>query len=84
MAQLVETPVIGTMDWTACPDVEIDPEKLGGTPILRHSRMSAEGIVANFADGMSAAEIAAVFELPVQGVRNLLGYAALRHPMLKS
>ena len=72
-----------TMDWSGCPDVEIDPEKLSGTPILRHSRMPAEGIVENYADGMTADEIADVFELPAQGVRDLLAYAAPRHPMLK-
>ena len=71
------------MDWTDCPDVEINPRKLSGTPILKHSRMPAEGIVGNHADGMSADEIAEVFELPAQGVRDLLAYAATRHPALK-
>lgn len=83
MTHLQETPVTKTMDWTGCPDVEIDPEKLGGTPILKHSRMPAEGIVENYTDGMSADEIAEVFELPVQGVRDLLAYATSRHPMLR-
>ncbi len=71
------------MDWTGCPDVESDREKLGGTPILEHSRMLAEGIVTNYAHGMSADEIAEVFELPATGVRNLLAYAASRHPLLR-
>ena len=83
MAHLHESSVTQAIDWTACPDVEIDPDKLGGTPILKHSRMPAEGIVANYADGMSAEEIAEVFELPTEGVRDLLSYAAARHPALK-
>ena len=74
---------MAAMDWTGCPDIEIDPDKLGGTPLLKHSRMPAEGIVANYAEGMSAAEIAEEFELPAQGVRDLLAYASARHPMLK-
>ncbi len=74
---------MATINWTACPDVEINPEKLGGTPILKHSRMPAEGIVANYADSMSAADIAEVFQLPAQGVRDLLNYAESRLPMLK-
>ena len=83
MAHLKESSATTTIDWTACPYVEINPEKLGGTPILKHSRMPAEGIVGNFADGMSAEEIAEIFELPTQGVRDLLTYAMPRHPLLK-
>ena len=71
------------MDWSDCPEVETVPGKVSGVPILKHSRMPAEGIVENYADGMSAEEIADDFELPVQGVRGLLAYAASRHPMLK-
>ena len=80
MAHPQESPV---MDWTDCPDVESDPDKLGGTPILKHSRMPADGIVENFADGMTPDEIAEIFELPTQGVRELLAYAVTHHPMLK-
>lgn len=84
MAHLQESPAVQTMDWSGCPDVEVDPEKLGGTPILKHSRMPAEGIVENYAEGMSAQEIAEVFQLPTNGVRDLLAYAKPRHPMLRS
>ncbi len=28
-----------TPDWASCPDVESDPEKLGGTWVLRNTRM---------------------------------------------
>ena len=57
------------MDWTHCPVVESDPEKLGGTPILKGSRMPADGI-------------AEVFELPAIGVRLLLNYAIKQDPPL--
>ena len=70
------------MDWTHCPVVESDPEKLGGTPILKGSRMPADGIVENFRDGMPADEIAEVFELPAIGVRLLLNYAIKQDPSL--
>jgi uncharacterized protein (DUF433 family) len=70
------------MDWTRCPVVESDPEKLGGTPILKGSRMPADGIVENFRDGMPADEIAEVFELPTIGVRLLLKYALKQDPSL--
>jgi len=70
------------MDWTHCPVVESDPEKLGGTPILKGSRMPADGIVENFRDGLPADEIAEVFELPAIGVRLLLNYAIKQDPSL--
>ena len=83
MAQPQESSSLQTVNWAECPDVEINPGKLGGTPILKHSRMPADGIVENHADGMTAEEIADVFDLPVQGVRDLLLWAKPRHPMLK-
>ncbi len=71
------------MDWTGCPVVEIDPEKLGGTPILKGSRMPADAIVENFQDGLPAEEIAEVFELPAAGVRELLKFAVRQDPSLR-
>lgn len=71
------------MDWTDCPLVEINPRKLSGTPILKGSRMPADAIVENYADGLGADEIAEVFELPADGVRDLLAYAVKQNPALK-
>lgn len=71
------------MDWTDCPLVEINPRKLSGTPILKGSRMPADAIVENHRSGLPAAEIAEVFELPAEGVRKLLAYAAKHNPALK-
>ena len=73
MAQLLETPVI---DWTDCPLVEINPRKVSGTPILKGTRVPADAIMENYADGLPAEEIAEVFELPVESVRALLAFAA--------
>ena len=71
------------MDWTHCPVVESDPEKLGGTPILKGSRMPADAIVENYESGLPAEEIADVFELPAAGVRELLKFAVKRDPSLR-
>ena len=71
------------MDWTNCPDVETVPGKVSGVPILKHSRMPANAIVENYADGLGADEIAEVFELPAEGVRRLLAYAVKQNPNLK-
>jgi uncharacterized protein (DUF433 family) len=75
MAELLEIPVI---NWTDCPLVEINPRKLSGTPVLKGSRMPADAILENHADGLSAEEVAEIFELPVDSVRALLAYAAQR------
>lgn len=80
MALLHESPVI---DWGDCPDVETVPGKVSGVPILKHSRMPADAIVENYADGLSANEIAEVFQLPVEGVRRLLAYAIEHNLALK-
>lgn len=73
MAQLLEIPV---MDWTDCPLVEINPRKVSGTPVLRGTRMPADAILENYADGLGVEEIAEVFEVPADSVQALLAYAA--------
>jgi uncharacterized protein (DUF433 family) len=80
MAQLQESPV---MDWTDCPDVETIPGKVSGVPILKHSRMPADAILENHRGGLPAEEIAEVFQLPAEGVRRLLAYAAQQDSALK-
>lgn len=80
MALIQESSVI---NWTHCPDVETVLGKVSGVPILKHSRMPADAIVENYADGLGADEIAEVFELPAEGVRRLLAYAVKQNPDLK-
>jgi uncharacterized protein (DUF433 family) len=71
------------MDWTGCPDVETVPGKVSGVPILKHSRMPADAILENHLGGLPANEIAEVFQLPAEGVRRLLAYAAQHNSALK-
>jgi len=80
MAQLLETPI---MDWTDCPLIEINPRKVSGAPILKGTRMPADAIVENYADGLTPDEIAEVFELPAESVRALLAYAVEQNHALK-
>jgi uncharacterized protein (DUF433 family) len=63
------------IDWSDCPIVERDPEKMGGVPTLRAWRLSADSIVENYEDGLSTAEIADMFTVPVADVEALLAYA---------
>lgn len=72
-----------SIDWVACAQVEVDAQKLGGTPVLKGSRMPADAIVQNYASGLPAEEIADVFQLPADGVRLLLAYAKEHQPALQ-
>lgn len=63
------------MDWSGCDVVESVPGKLSGTPVLRNTRMPADGVVENFDDGISAEEIADDFMLDLEDVRAVLRFA---------
>ncbi len=63
------------IDWSNCPIVETNPLKMGGVPTLRAWRLSADSIVENHDDGVSAEEIAEMFEIPLADVETLLAYA---------
>lgn len=80
MAQLLESPV---MDWTDCPLVEVVPGKVSGVPLVKGTRMPADGIVSNFQTGSPVEEISENFDIPEDSIRALLSYAAKRDPALK-
>lgn len=64
------------MDWTGCPLVERDPEKLGGVPIVKDTRMQADGILENYEGGLSVEEISYQFGIPQYVIEELLAFAA--------
>jgi uncharacterized protein (DUF433 family) len=71
-------------DWSECALVESRQKVLSGSPVLRDTRMPADAIVDNFDYGLSAAEIAEQFELPVGCVEGILAYAQshrVAHPV---
>ena len=63
------------IDWSDCPLVEVKPGVQSGVPVLRGTRMPVDAIVDNFDCGVSAAEIAAQFEIPPEQVEAILTYA---------
>lgn len=73
MAQLQPTNV--PVNWSDCPIVQRDPEKMGGVPAVRAWRVSADSIVENHDSGLSDEEIAYQFTLPIEDVRGILAYA---------
>jgi uncharacterized protein (DUF433 family) len=80
MEQLQESVVI---DWSDCPLVEVNPERVSGVPILKHTRVQADSIVENFEDGSTVEGIADDFDIPEDIVRELLAYAARQDPSIK-
>ena len=70
-------------DWSDCPFVEVVPGKVSGVPILKGTRMPADALIENYADGLPGDEIAKVFELPASAVRELLAYAVAHNSALK-
>ena len=62
------------IDWSQCPLVETDPEIQSGAPVLKGTRMTVDAIVGNFDYGESAADIAGMFEIPLERVEAVLEY----------
>ena len=72
------------IDWSECPLVEIKPGVQSGAAVLTGTRMPVNAIVDNFDYGVSPAEIAEQFEIPLQRVNAILAYAKshrVAHPV---
>src|SRR3979490_1206826 len=52
--------------------VEANPDKLGGVPVLKGTRVSVAQILAEIGEGQSAEEVAADFDLDVALVKQLV------------
>ena len=62
------------IDWSGCPIVQTNPKKLSGVPTVRDYRVSADAVIENYDDGMTAVEICYQFSLPLDDVEGILGY----------
>ena len=68
--------MLTVVDWSACPIVERDPEKLQGAPTIRGIRITPDAILENFNDGLSIAGILEQFGgITEQDVRTILSCA---------
>ncbi|MBI4908345.1 MAG: DUF433 domain-containing protein [Acidobacteria bacterium] len=63
------------IDWSACPLVEVDPDRVGGRPVLKDTRLPVDDVLANHRYGVPASEIAEQFRVPVEAVEALIIYA---------
>ena len=60
------------MEWTDCPVIEVVPNRMSGTPVLRRSRVRPEDLIGNLAEG--AEWMADAFGLPLDDVRAVLDF----------
>jgi uncharacterized protein (DUF433 family) len=60
------------MNWTDCPVVEIVPGKVSGAPVIAHSRVRPEDLIANREEGPEW--LAENFGLPLETVRTVLAF----------
>ncbi|MCX6594913.1 MAG: DUF433 domain-containing protein [Acidobacteria bacterium] len=63
------------IDWAQCSLVETKPGFQSGSPVLRGTRLPISAIINNFAHGVSVAEIAEQFEVPVASVHAIVAHA---------
>ncbi len=63
------------MDWSGCKWVESVPDRMSGTPVLRNTRVDADGLLHNFDDGLSVEELIEEFGLAEESVRGMLEFA---------
>ena len=68
------------IDWTLCPLVERNPLKLGGSAVVRDSRLPVDVIVENYLSGSPVEEIEENFGVPKATILAVLRYAAQRDP----
>jgi uncharacterized protein (DUF433 family) len=64
------------VDWSKCEVVERVPGKVSGTWVVRGTRIAAEAIIANAADGYTPRELAAMFPgLPEEDAERIIEFA---------
>jgi uncharacterized protein (DUF433 family) len=80
MSTRTQHPVI---DWSECDLVEVNPLKVSGVPILKHTRVQADSIVENYLSGSPVEEIAENFRVAPDVIRKVLAFAKLQLPQLQ-
>jgi uncharacterized protein (DUF433 family) len=72
------------MNWSGCDMVEIIPGKVGGVPLIRHTRVPVDLAVASKDGGETIEEIAYNYDLKPEEVRAVLSYRDSLQPALRS
>ena len=68
------------MDWSACEVVESVPGRMGGLPVLRHSRVTADSVFENYLLGESVDDILHQYQgLQREDVEQVIHYAVHKY-----
>jgi uncharacterized protein (DUF433 family) len=67
---------MAALDWSACPAVESNPDKLGGVWVLRGTRMPVASIFENLEDGLTIEEVMEQFDVTREEIKSVLEFAA--------
>lgn len=65
------------MDWTGCEFVEIDPEKVGGAPVVKGTRVPADVVLIDEEHGRTPEQTHTSF--PTIPVATILALRAFAH-----
>lgn len=65
------------MDWSACPDVERNPDIVSGAWVVKGTRVPADAVIDNANDGFTAEEIVSeIYDtLPLQATQRVIAFA---------
>jgi uncharacterized protein (DUF433 family) len=65
------------IDWSSCPAVERDPERVSGAWVFRGTRVPVAALFENLEDGVSVGEVVALFPgISLDQARAVLEHAA--------
>ena len=65
------------IDWSTCPAVERDPERVSGAWVFRGSRVPVSALFENLKDGMSVSEVVELFPgITLDQARAVLAHVA--------
>jgi uncharacterized protein (DUF433 family) len=65
------------LDWSSCPAVERDPERVSGAWVFRGTRVPVSALFENLEDGVQISEFVNLFPgVTVEQVRAVLDHAA--------
>ena len=65
------------LDWSSCPEVERDPERLGGAWVFRSTRVPVSVLFENLEDGSQIAQFVEWFPgVTIEQVRAVLDHVA--------
>jgi len=66
---------MATLDWSQCPAVERDPEKVSGAWVFRHTRLPVATVIENLAD-LSVEEVMEQFDVTREQITAVLDFVA--------